>query len=156
MNNEIKGLRLEIVNERNTDILKTIITTHVLKGNYIITDCWSGYNFLSDVGSGYIHLSYNHSRGIYGFGINSTSRIESVWAELKQLIKKIYGTIKEKNFVYFLKECEFRKLIKNLTPDEILNELATAVCCVLCEGNFESLLKEDELISIDYLTQFEN
>lgn len=47
LNYKTNNLRLEIVNNRNTDILKIIITTHVLKGNYIITDCLSGYNFLS-------------------------------------------------------------------------------------------------------------
>lgn len=78
LNYETNSLRLEIVNNRNTDTLKTIITKHILKGNYIISDCWNGYNFLSVIGSGYIHMSFNHSRGIYGFGINSTIRIESV------------------------------------------------------------------------------
>lgn len=101
-------------------------------------------------------MSFNHSRGIYGFGINLTSRIESVWSELKQLIKKIYGTIKEKNFVYFLKESEFRKHIKNLNQNKILNELAIAVSCVLSGDNMESLLSKDDLKSIEYITQFEN
>lgn len=36
-----------------------------------------------------------------------------VWAELKKLINEIYATIKQNNFVCFLKENELRKFIKN-------------------------------------------
>ena len=115
LNYETNDLRLEIVSNRNTDNLKKNYN-YLLNGNYIISvsDCWNCYNFINNVSSGYIHMTFNHSRGIYCFGIISTSRIESVYSELKQLIKKIFGTIKEKNFVYFLKESEFRRYIKNL------------------------------------------
>lgn len=50
----------------------------------------------------------------------------------------------------------FRRHIKNLNQEEILNELDTAASCVLCGNNMESLLSEDDLTSIEYITQFEN
>ena len=47
IDNEKKDFRLEITNIRNEEILKQIITTHIKPGNVVVTDGWSGYNFLS-------------------------------------------------------------------------------------------------------------
>lgn len=56
----------------------------------------------------------------------------------------------------FVKESEFRRYIKNLNQKVFLIEISTAASCVLCGDNMESLLSEDDLISIEYITQFEN
>ena len=84
INAETNKLRLEVVTEKDESTLKKIITTHINIGNYIITDLWRGYNFLDDPRNGYIHHTYNHSTGSFGSGFDSTSRIESVWNELKE------------------------------------------------------------------------
>ena len=115
INNESNAIRLDIINQRDCDILKKLINTHIMPGNYLITDSWSGYSFLDDSEEGYINFSFNHSLGNFGSRLLSTSRIESVWSELKSIIKKIYSTIRSKNFIYFLKESEYRRPIKNLT-----------------------------------------
>lgn len=91
-NYETKDIRLEIVENRDTDTLKQIIEKHVLSGNYITTDAWKGYTFLDYPYSGYIHDVYNHARGNFGSGLSSTSRIEGLWRELKSLLKKIKFT----------------------------------------------------------------
>lgn len=84
--------------------MKTIIEKHIGKGNIINTDSWSAYNFLDNIDSGYLHNAYNHNRGIFGL----TSRIESIWHEMKEKIKSMYHTINNQNFIYFLREVEFR------------------------------------------------
>ena len=46
INCETNDIRMEIVENRDTDTLKQIIEKHVLPGNYITTDAWKGYTFL--------------------------------------------------------------------------------------------------------------
>ena len=51
-------------------------------------------------------------RNDFGYGLDSTSYIESVWGILQSEIKCVYATIRPKNFLYFLKEAEFK--VKNI------------------------------------------
>lgn len=69
--------------------LKKIINTHIMPGNYIIIDSWLGYSFLDAPEEGNVYISHNNSVGDFGSGLLSTSRIESVWSELKSILKKI-------------------------------------------------------------------
>ena len=57
--------------------------------------------FLSLPNYGYIHHVYNLGRGQFEYDLYSMSRIKSVWSELKALIKKIYSTIRQSNFLFF-------------------------------------------------------
>ena len=115
VNNKVVGLvntstnafRIELVDSRDASTLKTIINKHVLNGNVIVTHQWNGYNFLNANDSGYTHIVHNHSRGSFVIGIESTSRIESIWGQLKEKIKKLYHSIPSKNFLYFLREAEY-------------------------------------------------
>ena len=66
INLRTNDIRLELVESRYTEILKTIITKHVITGNIIYTDSWNGYYFLSDFNSGYHHIKYNQSSGQFG------------------------------------------------------------------------------------------
>ena len=66
-------MRLEITELRNTETMKKIISTHVKKGNIIVSDAWAAYSWLDDMNSGYIHHVHNHGHGDFGFGIDSTS-----------------------------------------------------------------------------------
>ena len=45
-----------------------------------------------------------------------TSRIEGIWGEIKLLIKSMYISIRSKNFIYFLKDAEYRRSIKKFNP----------------------------------------
>ncbi len=49
-----------------------------------------GYNWLDSNQSGYIHRKHIHDSHDFGYGMESTSHIESLWFHLKLLIKKIY------------------------------------------------------------------
>ena len=74
-------------------------------GNRIVTDGWSIYDFLEHHLSGY--RRYKH---IYGrrYGVQSTSHIESIWAQIQSKLKENYHTIPHKNFMNFIREIEFR------------------------------------------------
>jgi transposase-like protein len=140
-NNQI---RLEIVERRDTNTLQTIIEKHVMTGNNIYTDSWNGYNFLSFNNSGYNHIQYNHSAGHFGV----TSRIEGIWGELKHSLKKIYSTIRSINFVYFLREIEYRRMLKPFSKDAKMKNIAMIFSSVGNE-NYGELLSDEDLKAID-------
>lgn len=51
--------------------------------------------------------------GDFGFGIQSTSHIVSIWNTIKSKIKGVYNIIPNKNIIRFIREAEFKfKLIK--------------------------------------------
>ena len=47
-----------------------------------------GYNWLDSNQSGYVHRKHIHGAHDFGYGMESTSHIESLWLQLKLLIKK--------------------------------------------------------------------
>ena len=88
LKNNIYELRLEVSYTRNEEVLKKIIQTHVKTGNYIVSDCWSGYLWIGRPFSGYIHSPHNHGHVNFGQGYDSTSHIEGIWTYLKNIIKR--------------------------------------------------------------------
>ena len=111
-------------------------------------------NFLSLPNSGYIHHVYNHGRGQFGYGLDSMSRIENVWSELKALIKRIYSTIRQSNFLFFIKGIEYRHLIKSMNEVQKLEDFAKIISCVGNDVN-QDLLKEGEL-NLDFDINFDD
>ena len=76
-----------IVYNRSGPHLKHLIQQHVVSGTHIITDGWSGYTELSDLG-------YQHSVVIHKDNFVSpddsqihTQGIESTWGSLKRIIR---------------------------------------------------------------------
>ena len=67
----------------------------------IINDSWSWYNFLSLPNSSYIHHVYNHCGGLFGQSLDSTSRIESIWSEIKAYLKKFIQQLDKRIFYIF-------------------------------------------------------
>ena len=49
IDNQTKDFRLNISLKRDQNVLKSFITRYVEPGNTIITDGWSGYNFLGSL-----------------------------------------------------------------------------------------------------------
>jgi hypothetical protein len=78
---ESKKIRLEIVKERSSEILKNNILHRLGINNTIISDGWKGYNWISQYR--YAYLVYLHSRGQFEKGNESTSYIESIWVIFK-------------------------------------------------------------------------
>ena len=120
-------------------------------GNTINSDMWSGYNFLDGINSGYVHITSNHS--ISQFDL--TARIESMWDELKSTLKKMYITIPSKNFLYFLREAEYRWNIKSFTMKEKINDFVEILSSIK-EGDELLLLNEEELKEIEYETFYDD
>ena len=91
---------MELSFNRNADILKKIIFKHVHKGNIIVSNAWSGYNWISQPQSGYIHSIHNHGHGDLFHGLDNTSIIEGILSNLKQILKSIYYSIPHTNFIF--------------------------------------------------------
>lgn len=78
INNKTRQIRLEIVENRNTNSIKNIITKYIPKGNIIITDGILCYQWLTDPSNSYVQSVYNSGQGDFGYGLDSTSHIESL------------------------------------------------------------------------------
>ena len=101
INNISRAIRLEIVNDSNSEANKKVIASHIPPGNIIITEVAGCYNWSNSHRSGYIHHVHNHGRGDFCAYIDSTSHIEQLWHNLKAIIKKIYYFIGKKFCIYF-------------------------------------------------------
>ena len=116
-----KKIRLELVKERSSQILQKIIFHHIGFNNTIITDGWEGYNWIRDYR--YYHIIHIHGRHDFGSGNESTSCIESIWGIFKGMITRYYNALNADNFVYFLRELEFRYNTRDMNANISLIEL---------------------------------
>ena len=126
--------------------MRKMISKHIDRGNIIITDSWPIYDWLDDINKGYVHIKHNHSTGVFGFGLNSSSFIESAWANLKEKIEKIYHKIRYKNFVLFLKEAEWRRNNVNNNKQSKLKDLISIFYYI--KNTSDSLYSMDVLSEI--------
>lgn len=126
--------RIEPTYKRNIEDLKKFISKQVAKGNNICTDGWQEYDYLDDPQSGYHRYRHNHGGGDFGFGIQSTSHIESLWAHLKDKIKNTYHVIPGKNILKFIKEAEYKYKLRKLSPEDKIKELIESYSFLLFIG----------------------
>ncbi len=82
-----------------------------------------GINWLDSNQSGYVHRKHIHGTHDFGYEMDSKSHIESLWFQLKILIKKIYNTIHGINFNLFLLEAELRLLMSNNNDFKKMNRI---------------------------------
>ena len=122
-NTRTEYFRTEVVLDRTTETIKKIIKHHIEKGNTIVTDGWSAYDWLDNNNSGYQRIPHIHGHHDFGYGSESTSYIESVWSDLKRLLNKFYNAVKPDNFIYFLKEMEWRKKVSKFSNAQKINNL---------------------------------
>ena len=113
-----KDFRIEPVLNRDAETLKQFITRNVAKGNFIITEGWAGYNFLDSNDSGYTRKRHDHGDSDFGYGRESTSHIESIWAQIRAKLKEIYHSIPHRNFMKFVREIEFKIKIRDKSYSE--------------------------------------
>lgn len=79
---------LRTVTRRNAENLTAILNECVEPGTTVITDCWRGYNRLTD--NGFHHLTVNHKLNFVD-PVNRdihTQRIERLWKSVKSYIPK--------------------------------------------------------------------
>jgi len=144
INTHNKLIRLELSYDRTTEVMKKIVKTHIKTGNIVVTDGWSSYLWISEPYSGYVHSMHNHGAGNFGYGLDSTSHIEALWSNLKQIIKNIYYIIPSEDFVLYLGEAEFRRNINKFNDLTKWNEIIAVI-------NYIRNIGIDNLYSVEYL-----
>ena len=93
-----------IIPNAKTETLLPIIAEKVMPDSIVYTDYFRSYNAL-DV-SDFSHRRINHSK-LSARGKNHINGIENFWNQAKRHMRKFNG-IKQENFYWFLKECEWR------------------------------------------------
>lgn len=152
INNVNKDFRLEASIRRDTDTIKKFLLKFIDSNNRIISDGWTGYNFIRNF-NGYSHEVHNHGAD-FGEGLHTTSQIESLWSALKSQIKNAYHVIPGKYFISFLREAEWKIKNKNKSYDSFIQEFFDCyeyinnLSDIILEDN--SFLSDDELDDIDF------
>ena len=93
-----------IIPNAKTETLLPIIEENVEPDSIVYTDTFRSYNAL-DV-SDFHHMRINHSE-LFADKHNHINGIENFWNQAKRHMRKFNG-IKQENFYWFLKECEWR------------------------------------------------
>jgi len=93
-----------IIPNAKTETLLPIIKEKVMPDSIVYTDTFRAYNAL-DV-SEFYHQRINHSK-LFADKQNHINGIENFWNQAKRHLRRFNG-IKQDNFYWFLKECEWR------------------------------------------------
>lgn len=93
-----------IIPNAKTETLLPIIQERVTPDSIVYTDTFRSYNAL-DV-SEFYHQRINHSK-LFADRQNHINGIENFWNQAKRHLRRFNG-IKQDNFYWFLKECEWR------------------------------------------------
>lgn len=122
INNSTKEFRIEASFERDTPTIKKFISKYVETGNNIVSDGWSSYNYLDNINSGYLHIKHIHGAGAFRWGAQSTSHIESIWAQIKAKIKETYHAIPNTYILHYVKEAEYKISLRNKSAQEKIKD----------------------------------
>lgn len=97
------------IEKRNATNIDEIIKKYVKKGTTVNTDCWKGYNNLSNIG--YKHQTVNHKEYFKDPVTNvHTNGIEGTWSGIKRSIP--IKNRNKKDIVHHLMEYKWRKRYK--------------------------------------------
>jgi transposase len=107
----------KIIDNAKSKTLIPIIQEKVIPDSIVYTDALRSYDVL-DI-SEFWHYRINHSK-LFVNAKNHINGIENFWNQAKRHMRKFNG-IKKDNFVYFLKECEWR--FNNPNPKDQLTQL---------------------------------
>lgn len=86
-----------------------------------------------------------HIHGHNDFDLNdeSTSHIENVRADLKGLLSRAYVEVKADNFIYFLKDWEYRKKIVYLKDSEKIADIQFILNHISTTAGYNLFIKEE-------------
>ena len=111
----------EVIGSTDGMTLREFLNRLTLPGAKVITDQHAGYNELT----GRTHVSVNHSKGQYvDDDGNTTNGIESLWAQLKRILKVVYHQVSEKHLHRYLAELMWRH---NHRGTLVLEQMGTVV-----------------------------
>ena len=100
--------------------LERIIKQKIKIKSKIYSDKWRAYAGL--VGLGYIYSSVDHGKEEYVSGKIHINGMEGFWG-LSKTNMQSYKEIKKKNWLYYLKEMEFRYNYRDLNHDELVGKI---------------------------------
>lgn len=146
INTKTKKISLEVTFVGKTEFMKKFIYNYIKIGNCIVSDQWGAYDW-TDEYDNHNHSVHNHGYGDFGMGNESTSHIESVWGNLKNLIKNFYYSIPSTNFILFLREAEFRHSIASFSASNKWKVFTEVL-------NYAANIGIKNLYSLDYLSEF--
>ena len=106
-----------IIPNAKTETLLPIMEENITPDSIVYTDAFTAYNAL-DV-SEFHHMRINHSE-LFADKQNHINGIENFWNQAKRHMRKFNG-IKQENFYWFLKECEWR--FNGGNHKDLLNQL---------------------------------
>lgn len=100
--------------------LEKIIKDRITIKSKIYSDKWRGYAGL--VGLGYVHTSVDHGKEEYVSGKVHINGMEGFWG-LSKVNMGAYKGIRKKNWLYYLKEMEFRYNYRQLNHDQFVSKI---------------------------------
>lgn len=110
-------VRLEPIPEATASVLYPIIAQKVRLDARIFSDTGAWYTGL--VGLGYVHRTVDHGRQEYVQGEVHINGLEGFWG-LSKTNLHIYKGIRKENWIYYLKEMEFRYNNRSLDFDQMI------------------------------------
>lgn len=111
---------LELIAECTKEELEEIIQRKIELESEVFSDTFTSYNGL--VGLGYIHSTVDHGMEIYVDGRVHVNGMEGFWG-LSKTNMHTYKGIKKKNWIYYLKEMEFRYNNRKRSFDELVTKI---------------------------------
>ena len=111
---------VETVAEVDKSTLQDIIKDKVSIETMIYSDTWKSYNGLKEDFAG--HQTVNHGEAEYKRGAASINGIEGFWGYAKERLLRYHG-VSPANFLYYLKEIEFRFNHRTLNQQQFVKHL---------------------------------
>lgn len=111
---------LELIPETKAKILLPIITKRIRLGSDVFSDTGAWYSGL--VGLGYVHRTVDHGKEEYVDGEVHINGLEGFWG-LSKTNMHTYKGIKKKNWIFYLKEMEWRYNNRHLRFKDQVTEI---------------------------------
>ena len=107
-----------------SNTLKDIVLRYIRPDNTLITDTWSGCNWISQPNSGFHHIINNHGHKQFGYADEWTAYIEQLWSSLKGFLKEFMFLLQGNFYIlFFLREIEWRLILSLKNDEEKIKEL---------------------------------
>lgn len=117
MIDESGEIRLEICARRDANTLGDIVSRHVQPGSIVHTDCWRGYQQLTD--RGFVHHQVNHSQEFVAPDGTHTQRIEAQWRAIRRRFSQ--GGIRHEDIADYLVEYAWRRKCRRENMDPFVS-----------------------------------
>jgi len=101
-------------------IIEPVIEGLVPKDSDIYSDTFQTYNNLEALG--YVHFTIDHGKKQYVDGVVHINGLEGFWG-LSKTNMFVYKGIRKKNWIYYLKEMEFRYNFRNLEYEQRVQKI---------------------------------